>query len=152
VDADGMVRVTGADLARAGLPLAQVDPRTLRLFAGGHEVALAISGEADGRFDPADAVVFYGQASRTKYAPINVYALSYGHGPGRRMAEREGSPGTGQAVTFFTDTLRVEPNLRYVSDKPTGPGAKRTRPASTGGIGNRSLPRVTSPAPSICPV
>jgi hypothetical protein len=121
VDADGMYRVTGQDLARAGMVLGDVNPRDLRLFAGGREVAVWLSGAEDARLDPGDAVVFHGEGARSKYTGVNVYQLAVGADRGLRMAARDGRPGGVDALTTYQDTVRGETNARYVSDKPRVP-------------------------------
>ncbi len=68
---EGMYRLTGADLQAAGLDLDRVDPVTLRLYYGGgrpldadspgvvrQELPLIVSA-ADGRFGPADYLLFH---------------------------------------------------------------------------------------------
>ncbi len=78
----GMYSVSGADLASAGVDLADIDdPATLRLFTSGglnqprdyndasgswrtgqamHEVPIRVEAGNDGTFDPGDRVYFYG--------------------------------------------------------------------------------------------
>ncbi len=73
----GIHRVTGQDLADAGVPLIEVVPGTIRmLYAGGltlgrsstpsagvflKEIPILVEGGDDGRFDIDDAVLFYGE-------------------------------------------------------------------------------------------
>ena len=59
----GMYRMTSAELQKAGLPTATVDPTTIQLFHRGVEQAIYIEGEADKRIDAADFLEFYGQAN-----------------------------------------------------------------------------------------
>jgi len=59
---EGFYRLTYADLLAAGLPVDSLDPQTLQLYYLGGEVAIEVTGESDGRLDPEDAVVFFGQA------------------------------------------------------------------------------------------
>lgn len=118
VAAEGLYRVTGADLALAGLPIDAVDPRRLQLHAGGQPVAMHVEGEADALLNPSDAVVFYGQPPASRYAALNVYQLAYGAAPGARMARRDGTPGTAPPAEAYTATLRIEQDLLYRSDYP----------------------------------
>lgn len=118
VAAEGLYRVTGADLALAGLPIDAVDPRRLQLHAGGQPVAMHVEGEADALLNPSDAVVFYGQPPASRYAALNVYQLAYGAAPGARMARRDGTPGTAPPAEAYTATLHVEQDLLYRSDYP----------------------------------
>jgi len=117
VQAEGLYQLTPAALASAGLPVAQLDPRTLRLFNGGQEVALRVTGEADGKFDAGDVALFFGQAADTRYTATNVYWLTYGGAPGLRMSTRNSIAG-GTAVTSFFASVKKEDNLVYDSDLP----------------------------------
>ena len=59
----GLYRVTQPQLLRAGVPVEQIDPRTIQLFHRGIEQAVAVAGETDGRFDSTDYLEFYGQGN-----------------------------------------------------------------------------------------
>ena len=79
VGESGVFRVTGEDLQQAGIALDEVDPQTLRLLYGGgealseemiqppsawKEMGLVVEDGGDSRFDPADYVLFYGEAAQ----------------------------------------------------------------------------------------
>lgn len=73
----GIHRVTGQDLAEAGVPLAAVNPSSIRMLYGGGltlgrssvpsagvsltEIPILVEGGDDGRFDAGDQVLFYGE-------------------------------------------------------------------------------------------
>lgn len=59
----GVYQLTPDHFRRVGLALESLDPRTLRLFHRGHEQAISVLGEADGRFDAGDMLTFVGQAN-----------------------------------------------------------------------------------------
>jgi len=74
----GLYRVTGSQMAQAGISLTALDPDSIRLFnAGGvrlnedndsarssfEEVAIIIEGGEDGRFDSGDQFLFFGEAA-----------------------------------------------------------------------------------------
>ena len=80
----GWVRVRQATLVAAGLD-PTVDPRRLQVFADGVEQAITVTGEADGQFDPADAIGFYGRGVDTAYTDIRVYWVVAGAQSGRRI-------------------------------------------------------------------
>lgn len=96
----GWYRVTPATLAGAGLNLGSIDPRTLRLYNGGREVAIRVSGEADGRFDLGDAIEFYGTAVDVQSTDTNVYWLTTATGNGLRMKVQPKGPTVGAAISF----------------------------------------------------
>lgn len=126
VDGVGMVKVSGTDLALAGLPIGALDPRRLQLYAGGLPVAMQVTGEADGLFGAADALLFFGQPSPSRYSAVNIYQLAYLDAPGLRMVEADGRPAGTAAPAAFTDTLRVEQDLLYRSDYPKRFGLQAT--------------------------
>lgn len=136
VDHDGIYRLSAADLQATGLDLAAVDPRSFRLSSQGRDVAIQVIGEADGRFDPGDALIFYGQkfsasvvsdtvvldgsvvttdtimsesyAPASSYTDNNVYWLDTGGTPGPRMASVDGTPGSAPTPAFYRETIRAE--------------------------------------------
>lgn len=123
VEADGLYRMTYADLQTAGFDLSGLDPRRLRLTNRGDQVAIAVQGEADGAFDPGDWLEFYGLAPLSAFTRRNVYWLAVGDGPGVRMAEVDGEPdGAGATPTAFYHTLHLEENHVYWSLLPDGEG------------------------------
>jgi len=118
---NGLYKVTGSDLQKAGVDISQVDPRTLKVYNGGGRIlprdtnavapdtmpqlAVWVVGEEDGKLDPGDYIVFYGKglygpyyASSldtfmyfNPYTDTNVYWLTWGNGSGRRMLPKDGS-------------------------------------------------------------
>jgi len=120
VDRDGLYHLTFTDTLHAGVDIT-ADPRTFKLFSSGQEVAMYVTGEADGSFDPEDEIVFYGQQARTRLTDRNVYWLVTGGRNGLRMTTRDGSgSGTAPLATAFTDTVPIEENHVYSSLTPRG--------------------------------
>ncbi len=122
-----------------GIDIDNVDPREIRLFGnrGGMlptstqaerqddlvENALWVSGAADGRFDPADQILFYAEGpdrwdyddsrqqfvmQKNLYDTRNYYFLQIGTGAGLRMNEQSHLTNTAAAVTSFDDYARFE--------------------------------------------
>lgn len=56
-------RLTTADLQKAGIPVASVDPTTLQLFRRGIEQAILVSGESDKKLDAPDYLEFVGDGN-----------------------------------------------------------------------------------------
>ena len=81
---DGWYRVGEPELVAAGLSPG-VDPRYLQLYADGEEQCLMVTGSDDGRFDPEDAIEFYGTGLDTPFTAAHVYWLVAGSRPGRRL-------------------------------------------------------------------
>ena len=123
---DGIVRVTPADLKKAGLDPASVDPRTFALSSHGQDVAIFVQGEADGSFDPEDYIEFFGQKFHStiqdeKYTDENVYWLMVGGEPGPRMAEKNAAPSFKlSSPTDFAATVHAEENNYWFTQKREG--------------------------------
>jgi|GEM_PF-3158706 len=98
VDKDGPVRVTGEDLRKAGVALADIDPATLSVWANGAEVPVLMNDGGDGRLDATDAFIFLGRYRRGEAFPTHfdgpeqAYFLSWGQGTGRRFVESSAVP------------------------------------------------------------
>ncbi len=140
IERDGIYRVTLEDLRAAGVEMDGLDPRNFGMYYwGGRElprntqaarpealrpIPIAVTGEADGRFDAGDAVLFYAEAvNGWRYDPdarqhhyvlhpytrrnivwLHVGGLERGH----RMAVLDGSPAAAPMVTSFTERLHEE--------------------------------------------
>lgn len=120
VDADGIYQLTYSALATAGVPVASIDPRTLKLHNQGSQVAIYVAGEGDGVFNTSDYVLFYGQKMTTKYTDVNVYWLTWGGVNGLRMATADGTPGGAATPEYYRTTQRIEQNKIYQSFYPSG--------------------------------
>ena len=97
VTTDGIVRLTAADLAAAGIDPATIDPRTLALTTQGQPVALRVTGADDGQLDPNDVIEFFGQRFRgpemeQKYTDERVYWLTSGGAAGLRIPDVTATP------------------------------------------------------------
>ncbi len=94
VTQDGMYSVTGRDLETVGVDIDAITPRTLTVINRGKQVPIFVRGEGDGRLDPTDEIIFYGEQlhGETSYinpfSDENVYWLSWNAGPGSRMGTR----------------------------------------------------------------
>ncbi|SFB54461.1 putative type IX secretion system sortase PorU2 [Algoriphagus aquimarinus] len=57
---DGIHRISATTLSNSGINLSTLDPKNIRLYHRGKEVAIHIEGENDGRFDTGDYIDFFG--------------------------------------------------------------------------------------------
>lgn len=57
---DGIYRISAEALQASGINLEGLDPRMIRVFHRGKEVAIHVEGENDGKVDPQDFIDFYG--------------------------------------------------------------------------------------------
>lgn len=119
VTVDGMTIVSPQLLAAAGVDPASVDPRTFALSSLGSPVAIRVTGEADGHFDPDDRLLFFGERFRgpemdQKYTDERVYWLDIGGAPGPRILDVDATPqGNLTPPTNFGDTVRAEESLLW---------------------------------------
>ena len=113
----GIYRITSAELQRAGLPTATVDPTTIQLFHRGVEQAIYVAGESDKRLDPADFLEFYGLGNdgtpdSTLYKPAtaqpHTYYSLFSDTTAYFLTWRSGVPAgaakSGKRMTAYTDT------------------------------------------------
>lgn len=135
VTAAGMQRVTGAQLAAAGLDLVALDPVRLHVRAAGVDQALDLRGTADGRLDPADELRFYAPSAGDRWNATTRYWLTVEAEPGSRMARRSVLPGQaplstiaqesgGSSGTALYDSTLPGPDGDhwFAADLRTGPG------------------------------
>ncbi len=57
---DGMYRIGQTDFTNAGIAVAPIDPRTVKVFYKGNQIPLYFNGESDGVFNVSDYFDFYG--------------------------------------------------------------------------------------------
>ncbi len=151
VTQSGVYRLNQETLVRLNPAFATANPRNLRLYGNGGaplpqanstpravdlvENAVLVTGEADGRFDAGDALLFFGQSPHTiqydttarrfvhqinPYSDTTFYFLNIGLGPGRRISERLAGSLAAPTVTTFTDYQFYEPELRKVQSVRSG--------------------------------
>lgn len=113
VTGDGIQLVTYQNLADAGFNLGG-DPRTLRVYCRGREIAVRVEGEEDGIWNPGDYLAFYGEGDTGFYTQTKTYWLYQTSGTGRRMeqtaADRCGRPSRQES---FPDHLHLEERIAY---------------------------------------
>lgn len=143
VTASGVYRLDQSQLVQLNPAFASADPRQLRLYGNGGarlpqsnaiarpvdllENAVQVVGEADGRFDSGDAILFFGQSPHVvrydsvarrythainPYSDTTFYFLTIGTLPGLRIANRPvGKIAASSAVTTFEDYQFYEQDL-----------------------------------------
>jgi len=84
VRSEGWYRIGQPEIAAAGI-CSGIDPRRLRLYAGGREIPIRVDGESDGRFDPRDSIEFYGMGLDSPFTGSRTYWLVDGPRRGRRL-------------------------------------------------------------------
>lgn len=116
ISAGGICQLTYEDLKNAGIDVGSINPLNIRIYGNGggmlpeanateriddlKENAIFVYGEADGRFDPGDYILFHGQAPDTWvystadhlfrhrkniYSDQTFYFLNFDLGPGLRI-------------------------------------------------------------------
>lgn len=115
----GWYRLTQPELLAAGLD-PQTDPRRLQLYVEGREVAMRVLGEEDGRFDPTDAIEFYGVGQDTPWTDRRVYWLVIGDRPGRRLTVSSASGGLPLIAGGFPYTIEKKDRTVYFANLKNG--------------------------------
>ncbi len=87
VEETGVYAITAASLARDwGIELIGANPERLRLTHGNRDVPIYVSGAADKRFDPEDAIFFLAHKPKNPYSRWNIYWLTVDNS--QRVLER----------------------------------------------------------------
>ncbi|GAB3217774.1 transporter [Algoriphagus aestuariicola] len=125
---DGIYRISAESLQASGINTSSVDPRMIRVYHRGQEVAIHVEGESDGKIDPQDFIDFYGIRNDAEldkklysklpavpnpyynlYTDTTAFFLTVTPGtPGKRMSQRASPAGNlPQAISFETEQLQV---------------------------------------------
>ena len=159
VETDGMYKLSYDFLKNdLKIDIDRTDPRQIRLLGNKsgmlpqlneqprpddlEEIPIAIAGESDGRFDPQDYILFYGQGSgewqynpqsrrfgysQNIYSNQQFYFIQIGPSAGRRIEEQPSLPGAAYTSTVFDDFARLEQekvNLLHEWVKSKGSGKR----------------------------
>ena len=140
----GIYKLTASDLSELGINVSNIDPRQIRIYHNGGgvlpeknaiarpddlvEVPIYVAGEADGRFDNNDYILFYGrgpvcwslESDKVAYThgqnPYDDYAYAFvvlGLGQGKRISEATTPSGNvNEIVSQFLD-YQVYENDQY---------------------------------------
>ncbi len=111
----GWYRISPQSLATSGGNFGAIDPRTLRLYTGGQEIPIRVSGEADGRFDADDSIEFFNAALDDQTADIRVYWLTSAAGSGQRLKVQKTVDTTGSSNAYPSIVEFKERNVYFAS-------------------------------------
>ena len=112
VKQEGWYRVPQSALIAAGLA-SNVDPRKLQLFVDGEEVPMLVAGEADGAFNAADSVQFYGVGLNSPVTAERVYWLTLGKTNGLRIGTNTASGGASAPGSFLYSVERKDKTIYF---------------------------------------
>lgn len=143
VTGSGIYKIDKSVLQALGINNQSIDPKKIQLFGNGggmlpqpnstprpndlQENAITVVGEADGKFDDADYVLFYAKGPHTWnydatqkqfrhelniYSDTAFYFLRINHSPGARMANRAQATGAQQTITSYNERLFYEKELK----------------------------------------
>jgi hypothetical protein len=121
---DGLYSMSYEYLQGQGLEVSQIVPRTVKMTNRGRQIPIYVSGARDGRFDPGDAIQFWGQINYgdehhfDPYTHTNIYWLHWGGEVGLRMVEQDGSlmeedPSEIIVPEHYRTSLRLEQDVNY---------------------------------------
>ena len=104
VKREAWYRVSAQELFNAGLD-PSVDPRWLQLFVDGKQQAISVTGQDDGRFDPQDAVEFYGMGIDSPFSELRTYYLVTAKQAGLRISniQSPAHPSPGGSFEFTVE-------------------------------------------------
>jgi hypothetical protein len=132
---DGIYRISADVLQASGLNIASLDPKMIRVFHRGKEVAIHVEGENDGKIDPQDYIDFFGIRNDAEldkklytrfptipnpyyntYTDTTAFFLTVTPGtPGKRMAQRPIPSSNLPLITSFeTEQLQVFSDIPWV--------------------------------------
>ena len=111
---EGWYRVTQQELLAAGLS-PSTDPRLLQLYVDGQQLPFIVTGESDGRFDPTDAIEFYGIGLDVPSTDTRTYWLAAGSQPGARISVSPTRGGIGSLPASFAYTVERKDRTIYFS-------------------------------------
>ena len=131
---DGIYCITRSDLSALGINVGVIDPRKISIYGNKagmlplknnathaddlKELSIIVKGEADGVFDPADTIFFYGQSQNEKipdltshrftqrqniYSDSTFYFLTVSSTFGKRIQDRAGLPAFTNSTSTYTD-------------------------------------------------
>ncbi len=134
VTTEGAYRIDYATLQKAGIDPSKINPKNISLFTGQPgmlpqpnsapriadlaEVAIMVVGEADGKFNTGDYILFYGQGvdafgfdpksnsfgyQNNLYSDKNFYFLTVSTSPGKRLSSRSNLAGNFPVINQFDD-------------------------------------------------
>jgi len=139
----GIYKITYSDLVNMGINVSNIDPRNIRIYGNGagmlpelnngfkyddlQENAIYVEGESDGKFNPGDYILFYGEAPTTWnysatdkrfhhtnniYSDVTNYFITTDLGAGKRISLEPSvtAPST-DTVAKFTDYAFHESDL-----------------------------------------
>ncbi|MEM8486591.1 MAG: C25 family cysteine peptidase [Bacteroidota bacterium] len=147
---DGMYRISGTQLADAGVPLANINPASLKIFHRGQEIPLWLEGGTAAALQPSDAFIFAGSRNTgdeeawayngdaslqgsthfSLFSDTTWYWVTWDGEAGRRYADTDPNQPLNNpvAVSSFRDTLHIEEdNLYYFGDSDDAAQPEYTR-------------------------
>ena len=123
IEEDGLYEIASRDLMDAGAWVKGIDPRTIKMFNMGEEIAICVSGEDDGVFNNTDRIEFFAQAGKSDHSLSNTYWLSWGGSHGLRMEERDCAPNDSlTATTMLRQSIHFEEDHEYYASVYEGHG------------------------------
>ncbi len=112
ISEDGIYKITGSELAAAGIAISTVVPANIGMRNLGQDVAIFVEDGGNGSFDEADYLLFWGEAPDSEFTPQETGLTEF----------RISGFSSDEIVVFdVTDSLAVR-NLTNVSVAPDGGG------------------------------
>ncbi|MBN1351820.1 T9SS type A sorting domain-containing protein [candidate division KSB1 bacterium] len=119
IESNGIYLLDADYLGQLGIDRNVIDPRTIKIYNKGVEQPINVTGQDDGRFDGEDIIEFYGERIKgtgeyyNPYTNLNVYWLTWGGEPGKRMPARASWSDDAGIETAFFKTIHLEQDVTY---------------------------------------
>lgn len=120
----GITSISSDALKASGYPLEKIDPRYLRLFHSGQEVAYQWQGDQDAHFEPGERLLFFAEPRFSRWAKYDVYYLWADDQSGVRMGSRSAEtlnldPGAATITVLFEQNRLYTPDC-FCAPIPAG--------------------------------
>ncbi len=131
---DGMYRIGQTDFTNAGISVAAIDPRTVKVFYKGNQIPVFFNGESDGVFGVSDYFDFYGVRNYggitntydqnnsvvyntneyfNSYSDTSVYWIDWGGSFGIRYNSSAFTAAGNFTNQYFSDVIHLEKDYYY---------------------------------------
>lgn len=92
VKEEGVYKITGTELLKAGLDLFHINSCNIHLYNKGKEISVYIENQVDSLFQNEDYILFYATSNITTFSNDNIYWLVMEDTQGKRMEFVDGTP------------------------------------------------------------
>lgn len=111
VNQPGLTAITYQQLANAGFPVNDANPKNIHLNRDGVEIAVQWDGDADTDFSAGERILFYADTRFSRWTWNDAYYLWEDNTTGLRMASRPANPDVMPAGSVWQTAVQEENNI-----------------------------------------